>query len=276
MEWFSLEIITALLVIVGIDLVLAGDNAIVIGLAARNVPKETQKKVILLGTAGAIVIRIIGTLIVTWLLAIPGLLFIGGLMLLWISYKLLTDKGGHQIEAKTSVFAAIQTIIIADAVMGLDNIIAVAGAAHGNIWLVIIGLLISVPIIVWGSTLFIRLIERFPVIIYFGSAILAYTAAKMIVDEGFMKPFFENSPLAKYTFIALIIIAVICAGKIKQMSGYTVKMNENGDLSLPADLIHEANINLEDAYVVKIGDNGKLQLSKNDKQSDDALSHSAG
>ncbi|MCR8643877.1 TerC family protein [Paenibacillus sp. N1-5-1-14] len=276
MEWFSVEMLTALLVIIGIDLVLAGDNAIVIGMAARNVPKESQKKVVFLGTAGAIIIRIIGTLIVSWLLAIPGLLFIGGLMLLWISYKLLTDKGGHEIEAKSSVAAAIKTIVIADAVMGLDNIIAVAGAAHGNFWLVVIGLLISVPIIVWGSTLFITLIERFPVIIYIGAAILTFTAAKMIVGESFIKPYFDNNPVAKYSFVALLIVAVLAIGKIKQLNGNTVKMNGNGDLSLPADLVHEANINLEDTYVAKIGDDGKLQLTKSDKLSDDARSHSAG
>lgn len=214
MEWFSAEFFTALLSIIMIDLVLAGDNAIVIGLAARNVPKELQKKVVLWGTVGAIGIRIVATVAVTFLLKIPGLLLLGGLMLIWIAYKLLVDKKEHDIAAKNTVGAAVGTIIVADAAMGFDNVIAVAGAAESHIGLVIIGLLITVPIVVWGSTLFIKLIDRYPVIIYAGSAVLAFTASKMIMDEPFIHKFFENNPVLKYSVMAIIILAVLVLGRI--------------------------------------------------------------
>ncbi|MFC0216633.1 TerC family protein [Paenibacillus chartarius] len=216
MEWFTIDWWTALLGIIVIDLMLAGDNAIVIGLAARNVPKVQQKKVIFWGTVGAVVIRILATLAVVWLLKIPGLLLAGGLMLVWIAYKLLTDEKNHEVEAKNTMWGAIQTIIIADGIMGLDNVIAVAGAAHGDFVLVAIGLIISVPIVVWGSTLFLKLIDRFPVVLFIGSGILAYTAAKMITHEKFLSGIFDN-PWIMYTFEAIIIIGVIAAGRIVQL-----------------------------------------------------------
>jgi YjbE family integral membrane protein len=213
MEWISVEWLSALLSIIVIDLVLAGDNAIVIGMAARNVPVNHQKRVIIWGTVGAIVIRASATLLVVKLLQIPGLLLIGGLFLLWIAYKLLVDEKEHEITAKNSIWGAIKTIIIADAVMGLDNVIAVAGAAHGSFVLVVIGLLISVPIIVWGSTLFLKWIEKYPSIVYVGAGVLALTAAKMIVGESFVKPYFANG-FIKWGFVALAIAGVLAAGRI--------------------------------------------------------------
>lgn len=145
-----MEFLTALLSIVIIDLVLAGDNAIVIGLAARNLPKHQQKKAVIWGTVGAVVIRALATLFVVWLLKVPGLLLIGGILLVWIAYKLLVEEKGHDVEAGGSLWEAIRTIIIADALMGLDNVLAVAGAAHDSFLLVILGLMISVPIMVWA------------------------------------------------------------------------------------------------------------------------------
>lgn len=215
MEWFSAEFWVALLSIIMIDLVLAGDNAIVIGMAARNVPKEQQKKVIIWGTVGAIIIRVVATLAVAWLLKIPGLLLVGGFLLLWIAYKLLVDKKDHELEAKPSFGAAIRTIIIADAAMGMDNVLAVAGAAKDSFALVIIGLLISMPIVVWGSTLFVKLVTRFTWIIYAGSGVLAFTASKMILDEPFLKPFVESLSFGKWIVIALIVIAILVIGKRK-------------------------------------------------------------
>jgi YjbE family integral membrane protein len=215
MEFLSPEFWSALLAIIVIDLVLAGDNAIVIGMAARNLPKANQKKVILWGTVGAIVIRAAATLAVVWLLEIPGLLLTGGIVLLYIAYKLMIEEKDHDIEPKDSIFAAIRTIIIADAVMGLDNVLAVAGAAHGNYLLVVIGLLISVPIVVWGSTLFIKLLDKYPFIITIGAGVLAWTAAKMIVNEPFVKPYFEND-FVKYAFEVLLIAAVLAAGILKK------------------------------------------------------------
>ncbi|GAB2700045.1 TerC family protein [Paenibacillus thermoaerophilus] len=215
MELFSAEWFAALFSIIMIDLVLAGDNAVVIGLAARNVPKNQQKKVIFWGTAGAIAIRIAATLAVAWLLMIPGLRGIGGIVLVWIAYKLLADEKEHEIKAQASFWAALWTIVVADAAMGLDNVLAIGGAAHGDPWLVIIGLLISIPIVVWGSTLVIRLIERFPVILYLGGAILAYTAAKMIVEEPLIHDLFENG-VVHYSFIAIVVIGVVLAGYLRK------------------------------------------------------------
>ncbi|CAM2813024.1 TerC family protein [Paenibacillus sediminis] len=211
MELLSPEFWTALLSIVIIDLVLAGDNAIVIGLAARNVRKEDQKKVIVWGTIGAIIIRVIATLLVVELLQITGLRLIGGLALLWIAYKLLVDEKNHEISTSNQLWAAIRTIIIADAMMGLDNVLAVAGAAHGDFLLVIIGLAVSVPIMVWGSTMIVKLTERFPIIITLGAGVLAWTASKMIAAEPLIHHWFEISWI-KYMFEAIVIAIVIGAG----------------------------------------------------------------
>jgi YjbE family integral membrane protein len=216
MDFFSADYFSALLSIIVIDLVLAGDNAIVIGLAARTLPKDQQKKVILWGTAGAIIIRIIATLAVVWLLKIPGLLVIGGVLLIWIAYKLLAEEKGHDVKPSENFWGAIKTIIIADALMGLDNVLAIAGASHGDFSLVVIGLLVSVPIVVWGSTLILKWVDRFPIIITIGAGVLAYTAAKMITDEKFLKDFFEDNLLLKWGLIVLVVIGVLAFGTIKK------------------------------------------------------------
>ena len=205
---------SSLLAIVVIDLVLAGDNAIVIGLAARRLPKEMRRKVVVWGTVGAVAIRSLLTLGVVWLLGIPGLLAAGGLMLAWIAYKLLADEHKHDISApQAGVWAAIRTIIVADAVMGLDNVLAVAGAAHGSFALVLIGLLISVPIVVWGSGLILKAADRFPAVPYIGAGVLAWTAAKMIAGEPWLKPAAEAVPYGKWYFAALVVTAVLLLGR---------------------------------------------------------------
>ncbi|CAJ1003344.1 MULTISPECIES: TerC family protein [Bacillales] len=207
---------SGLLAIIVIDLVLAGDNAIVIGMAARNLPSHQQKKAIIWGTIGAIVIRATATLAVVWLLKIPGLLFVGGLMLIWIALKLLVQDDGHEtVKAGTSLVSAIWTIIVADAVMGLDNVIAVAGAAHGSFLLVVVGLLISVPVMVWGSTLVLKLMERFPAVIYIGAAILAYTAGSMITSEKLLAGFFTAHVILKWIFIVAVVVGVLLIGRIR-------------------------------------------------------------
>jgi YjbE family integral membrane protein len=192
MEMFSSHWWSALLSIVLIDLVLAGDNAIVIALAARNLPGHMKRKAILWGTVGAIFVRALMTVGVVWLLKIPGLMAVGGLALLWIAYQLLADSGNkaHDGPSASTFVGAMKTIIVADALMGVDNVLGVAGAAHGAFDLVIIGLLISVPIVVLGSTVVLRLVERFPVIIQLGAAVLAFTAAKMVVSEPWLAGIF--------------------------------------------------------------------------------------
>ena len=189
MPWWS-----ALLAIILIDLVLAGDNAIVIALAARNLPPEHQNKAIMWGTVGAIVIRSAMTVGVVWLLKIPGLMLVGGLGLLWIAYKLITDtsEDEHQGGTATTFWGAMKTIIVADALMGVDNVLGVAGAANGDFTLVVIGLLISIPIVVLGSKLVLRLVEKWPVIIHLGAAVLAFTAAQMIINEKLLDPIFDG------------------------------------------------------------------------------------
>jgi YjbE family integral membrane protein len=175
-------------------LVLAGDNAIVIALAARNLPPEHQNKAIMWGTVGAIVIRSAMTVGVVWLLKIPGLMLVGGLGLLWIAYKLITDtsEDEHEGSGATTFWGAMKTIVVADALMGVDNVLGVAGAANGDFTLVVIGLLISIPIVVLGSKLVLRLVEKWPVIIHLGAAVLAFTAAQMIINEKLLDPIFDG------------------------------------------------------------------------------------
>ena len=219
MELFSPEFFSALLAIVVIDLVLAGDNAIVIAMAARNLPAHLQKKAIVWGAVGAIAVRSAMTLVVVYLLKIPGLMLIGGLLLVWIAYKLLTpakdEDGGHD-NASTSFWGAMKTIVIADAVMGLDNVLAVAGASHGSYVLVVLGLLISIPIVIWGSTQILKLVERYPSITYIGAGVLAWTAAKMMISEPMVKEMqlFQN-PAFGYAVQALVIFGVLFGGFMK-------------------------------------------------------------
>jgi YjbE family integral membrane protein len=214
MDFFSAPWLSALLAIVLIDLVLAGDNAIVIALAARQLPTHLQKKAIIWGTVGAIVVRSAMTVGVVWLLKIPGLMLVGGLGLVWVAYKLLVPQGGgeaHQPAAAT-FWGAMKTIVIADALMGVDNVLGVAGAAKGSFDLVIIGLLISVPIVVWGSTLVLKLVERFPIITYVGAGVLAYTAAHMVVSEPLLDAVFDPSLPNRVLAHAALIVGVLGAG----------------------------------------------------------------
>lgn len=216
MEFLSAPWWSALLAIILIDLVLAGDNAIVIALAARNVPKHLQQKAIVWGTVGAIFVRTTMTLVVVWLLKVPGLMLVGGLGLLWIAYKLVGDQGGDEGEhgpAASTFWGAMKTIVVADALMGIDNVLGVAGAAHGAIDLVVIGLLISVPIMVFGSTMVLKLVDRFPAIIYIGAGVLAYTAGSMLVGERLLARWFgtDEAPVtwARWAVIALCIVLVL-------------------------------------------------------------------
>jgi len=212
MEFMSAPWWSALLAIILIDLVLAGDNAIVIALAARSLPSHLQKKAIIWGTVGAIAVRSVMTVGVVWLLKVPGLMLVGGLGLLWIAYKLLADDGAdeeHGVGA-TTFWGAMKTIIVADALMGVDNVLGVAGAAHGSFDLVVLGLLISVPIVVFGSSVVLKLVERFPIIIQAGSAVLAFTAAKMVVSEPWLNSVFGTSDAPQTAArIAVYVVAVL-------------------------------------------------------------------
>jgi YjbE family integral membrane protein len=218
MELFSVPWWSALLAIILIDLVLAGDNAIVIALAARNLPPEHQNKAIMWGTVGAIVIRSAMTVGVVWLLKIPGLMLVGGLGLLWIAYKLITDtsEDEHQGGTATTFWGAMKTIIVADALMGVDNVLGVAGAANGDFTLVVIGLLISIPIVVLGSKLVLQLVEKWPVIIQLGAAVLAFTAAQMVINEKLLDPIFDGGEtinlIARGATYAVAVVGVLGLG----------------------------------------------------------------
>ena len=208
LEFFSAAFLSALFAIILIDLVLAGDNALIIGLVARNLPKNTQSKVIFWGTFGAIAIRAAMAILVVYILAVPGFMLGGGLALVWIARKLLTpeaDDASHLAKAPAATFAgAVRTIVIADAVMGVDNVLAIGGAAHGSVLLIVLGLAISVPIIVWGSQLVIKLVDRYPSVILLGGAVLAWTAYSMIVREPLLVAWFEAHPATKLVVAVLI------------------------------------------------------------------------
>ena len=218
MELFSVPWWSALLAIILIDLVLAGDNAIVIALAARNLPPEHQNKAIMWGTVGAIVVRSAMTVGVVWLLKIPGLMLVGGLGLLWIAFKLISDtsEDEHEGSGATTFWGAMKTIIVADALMGVDNVLGVAGAANGDFTLVVLGLLISIPIVVLGSKLVLQLVEKWPVIIHLGAAVLAFTAAQMIINEKLLDPVFDGGEtinhLARGATYVLAIAGVLGTG----------------------------------------------------------------
>ncbi|TXC67140.1 TerC family protein [Piscinibacter aquaticus] len=214
MELFSAAWWSALLAIVLIDPVLAGDNAIVIALAARNLPAHLQKRAIVWGTVGAVVVRSSMTIGVVWLLRIPGLMLVGGLGLVWIAYKLLAPgEGGDEHGPQASTFwGAMKTIIVADALMGIDNVLGVAGAAKGSMELVVLGLLISIPIVVWGSTLVLKLVDRFPAIMYIGAAVLAYTAGHMIVSEPLLDDIYDPHLASRIATYVVIIGGVLAAG----------------------------------------------------------------
>lgn len=214
------ELISQILIIIGIDIVLGGDNAIVIALACRNLPADKRNKAILLGTGLAIVVRIALTIIAVYLLMIPFLQLVGGLFLIYIAYNLLTEDGDdvNKIRGGTTLFQAVRTIVVADLVMGFDNVLAVAGAAGGHIGLVVIGLLISIPIIVWGSKIILKFMERFPVIIYVGAGILALTAGKMMTHEERIKPLLDTYSYSYYIIPLITIVFVLGAGLIKKTS----------------------------------------------------------
>ncbi len=214
MEILSVQFLMALGSIVILDLVLAGDNAVVIAMASRNLPEAIRKKAIYIGTAGAIIIRLLMTLLAVWILTVPFLQAIGGLVLIPIAIKLLKpDKKEEEIETKDNFWAAIKTIIIADAAMGIDNVLAIAGVAAGDFLLVILGILISVPIVVWGSQIIGVWMQKQPLLIYIGAGILAWTAGAMILHDkivgGYLNVVLGGNG---YLIPAVVTVAVLARG----------------------------------------------------------------
>ncbi|MGX4611152.1 TerC family protein [Priestia sp. JNUCC 25] len=207
--------VQGLLQIIFLDLILSGDNAIVIAMAARNVPKNLQKRAILIGTGGAIGLRLLFAAIIVPLLKIPLIGAVGGLMLVWIAYKLLADNHDHgdNPQGGATVWSAVKTIIIADAVMSLDNVLALAGVAHEFVP-IMIGVLISIPIIIWGSSFIMKAMEKFSIIIYAGAAMLAWSAGKMIVEDKIIGGFVPTTALHLAVQV-ILTIAVVGIGYMK-------------------------------------------------------------
>ncbi|MFQ3543896.1 TerC family protein [Halobacillus rhizosphaerae] len=221
MSWETLE---PILIIISIDIILGGDNAVVIALASRRLPPHQRNKAIFLGTGLAVAARVLLTAIALYLLQIPFLKLIGGLLLFYIAMKLLTEKDDSEnIKASDSLFSAVRTIVFADIVMGFDNVLAIAGAAHDNIALVIVGLLVSVPIIVWGSRFILMLMDHFPLLIYFGAGILAYTAAEMVLeDQQVLRIILSYPYIQHYLPIAMVIIIIV--------SGYVLNKRNSSEV----------------------------------------------
>ena len=230
MEWtfVSWDFVTALISIIMLDILLGGDNAVVIAMAANKLPAALRKKAILIGTGGAVVIRLVMTLIAVWLLTIPYLQVLGGLILLPIAVKLLLPaEHNEQINASDNLMGAIRTIIIADAAMGVDNVLAIAGASHGSFLLVACGFLISIPIIVCGSTVIGRVMDRFPVVLYGGAGLLGWTAGSMIMHDQIVGQLIMQTAGGWTEFVvpAALALFVCCAGYILSKYKKTVSLN---------------------------------------------------
>ncbi|WP_195892136.1 TerC family protein [Bacillus niameyensis] len=203
----------ALLKIIAIDIILSGDNAIVIAMATRNLPKKQQNKAILWGTGGAVILRILFAIVIVWLLKIPYVNIIGGILLLWISYKVLVggDEETH-VSSQSSLIKAIGTIIMADAVMSLDNVVAIAGAANGHILMIALGVLVSIPIMIFGSKLIVKVMEKFQWISYIGSGILAWVAGEMLLKDKHIDRLFGIEGPVEYIVLISLTILVLLVG----------------------------------------------------------------
>ncbi|WP_246210719.1 TerC family protein [Vogesella oryzae] len=218
MELFSMAFIGAVLQIVMIDILLGGDNAVVIALACRKLPPALRRQGILWGAAGAIVLRIVLIAFALRLLTLPYLKVLGALLLLWIGVKLMQPDEGEahdNIEGSTHLLGAIRTIIVADAVMSIDNVIAVAGAARGELGLVVLGILISIPVIVGGSQFVLQLMDRFPLVITLGAALLGWIAGDMLLGDVAIRPLLVGLPhWLHYATAACGALAVVLAGTL--------------------------------------------------------------
>lgn len=202
-----------------IDLVLSSDNAVVIGMACRGLPLKERGRAVLYGTVGAIVLRIVLTGMTTWMLDIPLVKAMGGLLLLWIATKLMFGgaEDVQDVSRSHSVGQAVKTIIIADFVMSLDNVLAVGGAAHGDLWLVGLGLAMSIPLLMWGSVWVARVMNRFPSLVLLGGGILVYTAIDMCLEDPFIWKW-VNPLLLNHTWLAIFIAcSVVALGRFRRI-----------------------------------------------------------
>src|SRR3954471_63181 len=229
--------------IIGVNVILSGDNAVVIALAARSLPPHQQKKAVFWGAGAAVVLRIILTIFAAALLALPWLKLVGSLLLFLIGTKLLIpEDGDDDIKASDQLLAAIKTILIADLVMSLDNVIAVAAAAGGHMGLLIIGLAISIPLVIFGATLLIKLMERFPVIITLGAGLIGWVAGEMLVADGALKAWFTGMGVeyrGEQPYVggwSLEIIAAVAGFAIVVLVGKWLGNRKEAAPEAPADI----------------------------------------
>jgi YjbE family integral membrane protein len=261
-----LESLTAIFSIIIIDLVLSGDNAVVIGMAARNLSPENRRKAIIFGGAGAIGLRVLFTALATVLLGIPGLQLVGGFLLFYIAYKLIRPQGGGHSDIKQagSLREAIQTIVLADVVMSLDNILAVGAAAHGDIRLLMFGLLLSIPIILFGSALVANLLGRFPALLYLGVFVLVHAAVAMILHDPTVAARIHTATWQEFA-ISLVVTGLI-VGLVKLMERSLTEPdfaaalggNEHQTKRVPPDSMHART---EPVVPVRQGDESGRRVS---------------
>ncbi|MEI7026719.1 TerC family protein [Paenibacillus sp. y28] len=202
-----------------INIVLSGDNAVVIALASKNLPVHQRKKAIWWGAFGAVGLRLILTVIAIYLLAVPYIQAIGSLLLMYIAIKLLIEDEGHaDVKEASTLMGAIGTIIVADFVMSLDNVLAIAAVAKGNIPVIVLGIGLSVPIIIWGSTLVMKLLSRYPILVFVGAGILGYTAGEMLMKDEKVKEWLPHA-IPHWIIPVLFTAIVILSGVIKKIAG---------------------------------------------------------
>lgn len=214
-EFLTPAFLTGFFTIIGIDIILSGDNAVVIALAARSLPEHQQKRAVFWGAGVAVGLRVALAAVAVQLLRLPYLKIAGGAMLLWIAVKLLLPESDEaDVEPADHMWAAIKTIVVADFVMSLDNVVAVAAAAKGSVMLLALGLIISIPLVVFGASMLMKLMERWPVIITIGAGILGWTALDMAITDAVIAPHLHAGPkLLHYAIPALGAIFVIATGK---------------------------------------------------------------
>ncbi|WP_234998539.1 TerC family protein [Salirhabdus sp. Marseille-P4669] len=200
-----------------INLLLSGDNAIVIAMASRNLPNEIQRKAIWWGTAGAISMRVLFTFIMIHLLKMPFIHLIGGILLVYIAYKLLVDnQENHSVKSGESLKEAVTIIVFADVIMSLDNVLALTAIADSNLPLIIVGIMLSIPIILTASELFLKIINKYPIIIFIGAGLLAWTAGEMIIKEQRIQYFFRANQISELTVLTAITVFTVLVGTIKR------------------------------------------------------------
>jgi len=212
-----------LLKIVWINIILSGDNAVVIAMAARSLPPQQQRTAVLFGSGAAVILRIALTVVAAKLLALPYLQIIGGALLLWIGTQLLSEEeeGEGQDKEYGSMLAAVRTILLADLVMSLDNVIAVAAAAQGSMVLLILGLAISIPLVIFGSTLMIKLMERFPIIVMLGAALIGWVGGETIVSDTILRDVLVAKPWLHYAAAVAGAVFVVAVGRWLQKRART-------------------------------------------------------